>query len=73
MSGRNMLSVLYIVIPCYNEESVLCETEKRLTEKITKMIESGLVSDKSRIVFADDGSTDHTWNLIKEMHEKMNM
>ncbi len=70
MSGRNMLSVLYIVIPCYNEESVLCETEKRLTEKITKMIESGLVSDKSRIVFADDGSTDHTWNLIKEMHEK---
>lgn len=66
----NAQSILYIVIPCYNEESVLRETEKRLSAKIRKMIEDGLISDKSRIVFVDDGSTDDTWKLIKTMYEK---
>lgn len=61
---------LYIVIPCYNEEAVLPETEKRLTAKLGKMIESGLISDKSRMVFVDDGSKDKTWSMIEEMYEK---
>lgn len=61
---------LYIVIPCYNEEAVLPETEKRLTVKLGKMIESGLISDKSRMVFVDDGSKDKTWSMIEEMYEK---
>ncbi len=65
-------SILYIVIPCYNEQSVLRETEKRLSAKIAQMTENGLISDKSRIVFVDDGSTDDTWGLIKEMYEKHN-
>lgn len=67
MNGQK---VLYIVIPCYNEESVLRETLKRLSEKITQMVGRGLVSDQSRIVFVDDGSTDGTWNLIREMYKK---
>lgn len=62
--------VLYIVIPCYNEEAVLPETEKRLTAKLEKMIENGLISDKSRMVFVDDGSKDKTWSMISEMYEK---
>lgn len=66
----NAQSVLYIVIPCYNEELVLCETVKRLSIKIEQMIVKGLISAKSRMVFVDDGSTDHTWDLIKEMYEK---
>lgn len=61
---------LYIVIPCYNEEAVLPETEKRLTAKLEKMIESGLISDKSRIAFVDDGSKDRTWAMIAEMYQK---
>ena len=65
-------SILYIVIPCYNEQSVLRETEKRLSAKIAQMTENGIISDKSRIVFVDDGSTDDTWGLIKEMYEKHN-
>ena len=65
-------SILYIVIPCYYEQSVLRETEKRLSAKIAQMTENGLISDKSRIVFVDDGSTDDTWGLIKEMYEKHN-
>lgn len=61
---------LYIVIPCYNEEAVLPETEKRLTAKLGKMIESELISDKSRMVFVDDGSKDKTWSMIEEMYEE---
>ena len=61
---------LYIVIPCYNEEAVLPETEKRLTAKLGKMIENALISDKSRMVFVDDGSKDKTWSMISEMYEK---
>ena len=62
--------ILYIVIPCYNEEAVLPETEKRLTAKLGKMIEKNLISDKSRMVFVDDGSKDKTWSMISEMYEK---
>lgn len=63
-------NVLYIVIPCYNEEEVLHETSKRLTEKMNVMISAELISDKSRIVFVDDGSKDRTWEIIKELHSK---
>ena len=61
---------LYIVIPCYNEEEVLLETEKRLTRKIEQMIELQIISDNSRIVFIDDGSKDNTWKMIEEMYQK---
>lgn len=61
---------LYLVIPCYNEQEVLHETEHRLTVKLNQMISDGLISDESRMVFVDDGSKDSTWNIIKDMHEK---
>ena len=53
-------NVLYIVIPCYNEEEVLCETAKRLTDKLHRMILDQVVSDQSKMVFVDDGSKDRT-------------
>lgn len=58
--------VLYIVVPCYNEEEVLPETSKRLKEKRKALIEAGVIGDKSRILFVDDGSKDKTWLLIQE-------
>ena len=61
-------NVLYIVIPCYNEEEVLCETAKRLTDKLNRMISDQVVSGQSRMVFVDDGSKDRTWELIRELH-----
>ncbi len=64
---------LYIVIPCYNEEEVLQETKNRLVDKLNRMIDIKLVSDKSRIVFVDDGSKDMTWDIIKEMHKEENL
>lgn len=58
-----------MVVPCYNEEQVLPETAKRLAEKYRTLISNGLISEKSRIVFVNDGSKDKTWELISQLHE----
>ena len=63
-----MADILYIVIPCFNEEEVLTETTKRLTEKMRKMMEYGKIADSSRILYVDDGSTDSTWHLIDRLY-----
>ncbi len=65
-----MQDILYVVVPCYNEQEVLPETSKRLKEKMTALISAGTVSDKSRIVFVNDGSKDTTWTIIQELHAK---
>jgi len=59
--------VLYVVVPCYNEEEVLPETSKRLLAKITSLIERQRISEKSRIMFVNDGSKDQTWPMIAEL------
>ncbi len=61
---NNMQPTVYLVIPCYNEEEVLPETVRRLTEKLRKMRQAGLAGEKSRMLFVDDGSKDRTWELI---------
>lgn len=66
-------SILYIVVPCYNEEEVLPETSKRLKEKLTKLIEDEKISKKSKIMFVDDGSKDKTWELISSLHTQDKM
>ena len=70
MAEQERGRVLYLVIPCYNEEEVLPETSKRLTAKLGAMIEMGLISQDSKIVFVNDGSKDHTWQLIRQYHEE---
>ena len=52
----NDKTILYIVVPCYNEEEVLSETTKRLNEKLNSLIENKKVSKYSRVLFVDDGS-----------------
>lgn len=64
-----MNTILYMVIPCYNEEEVLPETAKELQKKISYLIEKKEIDDCSRIVFVNDGSTDDTWKLIEELHQ----
>lgn len=68
-----MKDILYLVIPCYNEEQVLHETAKRLSKKINIMIENGLISNESKILFVNDGSKDETWNIIKEIYSQNNI
>ena len=70
MAEQERGRVLYLVIPCYIEEEVLPETSKRLTAKLGAMIEMGLISQDSKIVFVNDGSKDHTWQLIRQYHEE---
>lgn len=59
---------LYLVVPCYNEEEVLPETSKQLLAKVNSLVEKGTVSDRSRIVFVNDGSKDRTWETIQRLH-----
>ena len=56
--------ILWIVIPCYNEEKVLPITAPMFLQKLQSLAEKGLVSDKSRVLFVNDGSRDSTWELI---------
>lgn len=65
-----MKEILYLVIPCYNEEAVLHETAKQLREKILSMVSDDIISDKSRIMFVNDGSKDKTWDIIQELHKQ---
>lgn len=62
-----MSKILYIVIPCYNEELVLEETTKRLTEKLNCLIKNKKISKKSKVMYVNDGSSDSTWSLIKKI------
>ena len=66
----NPNNTLYIVVPCYKEQEVLPETSKRLKEKVLQLRAQGKISDKSRIMFVNDGSSDNTWPMIAELHEK---
>ncbi len=59
-----MKPILYIIIPCYNEERVLPVTEPLFMKKLTGLIEKGSIAPESRIVFVNDGSRDRTWELI---------
>ena len=61
--------ILFIVIPCYNEQEALPITAKRLVELTDDMLKKGLIDPKSRIVLVDDGSKDDTWKVITELHE----
>lgn len=63
-----MSKILYVVIPCYNEQEVLRETAKRLRDKFLALIDAGKISVQSRIVFVNDGSKDSTWQIIRDLH-----
>jgi len=59
-----MLPILYIVVPCYNEEEVLPVTSKMFLDKLRALEQAQKISSKSRILFIDDGSKDNTWEII---------
>lgn len=65
-----MNSILYLVIPCYNEEEVIHETARQLKTKITDMITKDMISQESKIMFVNDGSKDKTWEIIQALHKE---
>ena len=62
--------ILYIVIPCFNEEKVLPITCEIFLNKINQLISEKLISEKSKILFVNDGSSDKTWEIIKNLSKK---
>ncbi|KHF28409.1 putative glycosyltransferase YkoT [Anoxybacillus sp. BCO1] len=58
------MTILAIVVPCYNEEDILPETIEQLRALRQQLIEEQLISSESKIVFVDDGSRDRTWSII---------
>ncbi len=53
--------MIYIVVPCYNEEAVLAETTRQLANVIQSLVRP------ARILYVDDGSRDGTWSLIERL------
>ena len=59
--------VLYIVIPCYNEQEVLPITAPLFIGKLRQLTEQGRIAEQSRILFVNDGSRDDTWRIIQDL------
>lgn len=59
--------VLCLVVPCYNEEEVLPKTSVMFSDQIREMVSKGLISKESYILFCNDGSSDSTWEIIKDL------
>ena len=62
-----MNPILYIVIPCYNEEEVLPVTSGMFRDEIRDLIEKDKISSESRVLFVDDWSRDSTWQIISSL------
>lgn len=66
----DMQNTLTIVVPCYNEEEMLPESAKVFAKITRQLILNQKISPKSKILFVDDGSTDQTWHIIKELEQQ---
>ena len=65
-----MKPILYVVIPCFNEQEVLPKTSIIFEEKVIQLQYENKVSEFSRILFVDDGSKDGTWEIIQKLSEE---
>lgn len=59
--------ILYLIAPCYNEEKVLPLTYSLFTDKLDELIRKGKISEDSRALFVNDGSSDSTWEIIRDL------
>ena len=62
--------ILWIVVPCYNEEAVLPITAPMFLGKLEGLAQAGKISGSSRVLFVNDGSRDRTWEIIRELAER---
>ena len=59
--------ILYIVVPCYNEQDVLPQTAPMFLQKLKDLSARGKISEESRVLFVNDGSRDDTWRIICDL------
>ncbi len=62
-----MDTVLWIVVPCYNEEQVLPITAPLFLAELTELTSKGKISPQSRVLFVNDGSRDATWDIVRDL------
>lgn len=62
--------VLYLVVPCYNEEEVIMKTQEVLKDKINRLIKENAIAGNSKIMFVNDGSKDNTLKLLYDIAKK---
>lgn len=67
MENTRVGGILYLVVPCYNEEEVLAYAAEVMKDKLERMASQGIISPKSKIVFVNDGSSDNTWKIISNL------
>ena len=65
--------IMYLVIPCYNEEEMLDITTEELTKKMNALLKKKVISKDSKVLYVNDGSKDKTWEKIEEAHNKNKM
>lgn len=62
--------ILYTVVPCYNEEEMLPKTVEVLLKKYRTLMGNYKISEESKVLFVDDGSSDNTWEMIEQYHKE---
>lgn len=63
-------SIIFIVVPCYNEQEVLADSNNKLLNLLQQLISDNIISTNSRILYVNDGSIDSTWQIIKQLHNE---
>jgi glycosyltransferase involved in cell wall biosynthesis len=64
------MTVLAVVVPCYNEQEVLPEAASRMLALFDRLIVAKKISRQSRVYFVDDGSRDRTWEIVQSLVQR---
>lgn len=67
---RTRIPILYLVVPCYNEEEVIEKTSVILKEKMMNLMEAGRIEHESKVLFVNDGSSDSTLKMLHDLAQK---
>lgn len=66
-------NILYLVVPCYNEEEIITKSISKLKDKMNRLIRDNIISSKSKVMFVNDGSRDNTLNLLHKAAKEDSM
>lgn len=63
------MACLYLVVPCFNEEEIIENTNYVISQKLQELIEKGIINSNSKVLYVDDGSKDSTWKKIQKISQ----
>lgn len=68
--NERMIPILYLVVPCYNEEEVIEKSAQVLGDKLRRLMREGRIAARSKVMFVNDGSKDNTLKLLHQIAAK---